>query len=289
MNTFFKYIGATVPALIVLGVFAYFSNWIPQTRWEPPQKRQISEEMTPIELSKLGEVLVRERGCMLCHTREPGVGVKGGGRGPNLFQIAIRRREGVPGGPSNLTEYLVQALYEPGAYLVEDFSNIMPPSWAPPAKLNYEELTAVIAYLQALGGTPTVRVGQLPRPPTGTAPLTTPTPKAAGPQPQGLSSEEIAEARKLLEKYGCMACHSLADQGGQVGPALDRGEIVEDAKELRLSLEEYLRQSILQPGAYIVKGFSDVMPKDFGKKMTAEEFELLVRYLASLGGVRSQR
>jgi len=277
-----QYAFATLPALVVLGFFAYFSNWIPQTRWEPPQQRQISEQMTPLELAKIGEVLVRERGCMLCHTLEPGVGVKGGGRGPNLYQIAIRRRDGVPGGPNNLTDYLVQALYEPGAYLVEGFSNIMPPAWAAPAKLTYEELAAVIAYLQSLGGTPSVRVGGIPRPPTGAVPIQTP--KAAGPQPRGLSPEEITEAQKLLEKYGCTACHSLSGQGGQVGPALDRPEISEEAKEIGLSLEEYLRQSILTPGAYIVEGFSDVMPKDLGKKMTAEEFELLVRYLASLGG-----
>jgi hypothetical protein len=30
--------------------------------------------------------------------------------------------------------------------------------------LSYEELTAVVAYLQSLGGRPTVRVGDLPRP-----------------------------------------------------------------------------------------------------------------------------
>lgn len=274
-----QYAYATLPALIVLGFFAYFSNWIPQTRWEPPQKREISEQMTPTELAKIGEVLVRERGCMLCHTLEPGVGVKGGGRGPNLFQVAIRRKGGVPGGPTNLTDYLVQALYEPGAYLVESYSNIMPPAWAPPSKLTYEELAAVIAYLQSLGGTPSVRVAQIPRPPTEAAPTPTPTPKAAG-----LAPEEIAEAQKLLRNYGCTACHSLDGQGGQVGPALDRAEILEEAQELGLSLGEYLRQSILNPEAYIVEGFSDVMPKDFGKKLTAEEFELLVRYLASLGG-----
>ncbi len=280
MNRAFQYAFATLPALAVLGLFAYFSNWIPQTRWEPPQKRQISEQMTPIELAKIGEVLARERGCMLCHTLEPGVGVKGLGRGPNFFQLALRRKEGVPGGPNDLISYLVQALYEPGAYVVENYPNIMPPSWAPPAKLTYEELTAVIAYLQSLGGTPSVRVGQIPKPPTGASPFTPSTPKP----PAGLSPEEIAEAQKLLEKYGCMACHSLGGQGGQLGPALDRPGISEEAKELGLSLEEYLRQSILNPGAYVVEGFSDVMPKDLGKKMTAEEFELLVRYLASLGG-----
>jgi hypothetical protein len=41
----------------------------------------------------------------------------------------------------------VQALYEPGAFLVEGYANIMPGSTRPPAKLGYEEVVAVINYL----------------------------------------------------------------------------------------------------------------------------------------------
>jgi cytochrome c oxidase subunit 2 len=282
MKRMVLYVYATLPALVVLGFFAYFSNWIPQIRWEPPKKREISEQSSPAELAKIGEILTRERGCMLCHTLEPNVGVKGGGRGPNLYQIAARRKNGTPSGANNLEDYLVQALYEPGAYLVEGYVNIMPQAWAPPSKLTYEELTAVIAYLQSLGGTPSVKIGQIPRPPTGTVPTPTPAPKPTA----GLSPEEIAQAQKLLQSFGCVACHSLGGQGGQLGPALDRPEISEEAKEQGLSLADYQRESILRPGAYLVEGFTDMMPKDFGQKMTAEELELLVNYLSSLGGAR---
>src|SRR3972149_4086530 len=104
-----RVVGPVIPALVVLGFFVWFSNWIPQTRWEPPKARAI-------------------------------------------------------GAPA-LAGYLTQSLYEPGAYLVEGYANIMPPSFRPPAKLTYEEMTAVVNYLMSLGGTPTVKAGALPRPP----------------------------------------------------------------------------------------------------------------------------
>ncbi len=51
-----------VPALVVLGFFVWFSNWIPQTRWEPPRTRTIGAQMTAVDLARVGALLVRERG-----------------------------------------------------------------------------------------------------------------------------------------------------------------------------------------------------------------------------------
>lgn len=77
-----SYLTATVPALVVLGFFVWFANWIPQTRWDPPAAREITADMTPRQLANVGEVIVRERGCLACHTIEPGAGVKGQGAAP---------------------------------------------------------------------------------------------------------------------------------------------------------------------------------------------------------------
>jgi len=80
MSTAARYITATIPALAILGFFVWFANWIPQTRWEPPRKQEITAAMAPAQLAVVGETIVRQRGCMACHTIEPGVGVHGGGR-----------------------------------------------------------------------------------------------------------------------------------------------------------------------------------------------------------------
>lgn len=270
MRTLRIYAIATLPALVILGIFTYFANWIPQTRWEPPSKREITAAMTPAQLAQIGGTIVQERGCLACHTLEPGVGVQGGGRGPNLFDLASRRAQGVVGGPSKLVDYLVQALYDPGAYLVEGYANIMPPAIVPPARLSYEEVTAVVAYLQSLGGSPSVRVGDLPRPSGAAAP---------GPAPQPPASDAAA----IMAKYGCLACHKVKGQGGAIGPSLDEAARQAGKRVPGLSAEAYLRQSILEPNAFVVAGFpGNVMPLDLSQRMAPGEVDTLVKYLLSL-------
>lgn len=270
MKTLRIYAIATMPALVILAMFTYFANWIPQTRWEPPSKKEISGAMSPAQLAPIGQAIVQERGCMACHTLEPSAGVRGGGRGPNLAGVASRRGQGVPGGPASQVEYLAQALYDPGAYLVEGYANIMPPAMQPPARLSYEEATAVVAYLQSLGGIATVKVGDLPRP-SGAA--------AAAP----LASQPATGAAAILAKYGCQACHKVKGQGGAVGPALDDAAKVAAQRVPGLSAEAFLRQAIVEPNAFVAPGFPGfVMPQDLGKRMTPEELETLVKYLLSL-------
>lgn len=71
--------------------------------------------------------------------------------------------------------------------------------------------------------------------------------------------------RELLEKFGCLGCHSL-DGTPKVGPTLKgiwgRSVTVKtNGKERTLTVDEaYLRRSIQEPGTDIVKGFPPVMP-----------------------------
>ncbi len=44
----------------------------------------------------------------------------------------------------------------------------------------------------------------------------------------------------------------------------------------------YIEQSILNPDAYIVEGFPNAMPNDFGKKLSGEELDALVHFLLTL-------
>ena len=47
-------------------------------------------------------------------------------------------------------------MYDPTAYVVAGFPPAMPPINKPPIGLTDQEILCVIAYLQTLGGTPTV-------------------------------------------------------------------------------------------------------------------------------------
>lgn len=271
--TFQRVVTPIVPALVVLGFFVWFSNWIPQTRWEPPRARTISAQMTPAELARVGAVLLRERGCLACHTIEPSAGVKGQGRGPNLAGVASRRATGVPGGPADLATYLVQSLNEPGAYLVEGYANIMPASQRPPAKLTYEETTAVVAYLMSLGGTPTVKIGDLARPATETASL------GGASIPAAAGSTDVAS---IFEKHNCLGCHAVKAGEDRPGPPFTLTSLRESAAGRGLSLDAYLVESIVQPRAFMRGDFPrDLMPEDYGSQLTAGELYAIVTYLAS--------
>lgn len=279
MTTVSSYVGATVPALVVLGFFVWFANWIPQTRWEPPQRQEISADMTPVRLAGVGQTIVRERGCRTCHTIEPTIGVEGQGRGPNLANIATRRAQGAAGGPDGLVDYLVQALYEPGAFLVDGYSNIMPVSTGPPAKLGYEEVVAVIDYLQSLGGTPSVKVGDIPRPPSEPARVVASIP------PSSLDEAASAGAVAMLSDFECVACHSLEPGVVLVGPPYDAAQMRQAAAERGMSAEAYVMEAIVSPQVFVKGDYpADAMFQDYGERLTAGQLQVLVTYLLAREG-----
>jgi hypothetical protein len=52
-----------------------------------------------------------------------------------------------------------------------------------------------------------------------------------------------------------------------------------------MSAEEYLRQSISDPNAYVVEGFpASVMPNTYVKDLTEEDIHNLVAYMLSMTG-----
>jgi len=268
-----------LPAMVVVGFFVWFANWIPQIHWDPPRKLQLSADMTPAELAAAGAIIVRERGCLACHTLEPGRGVQGGGRGPNLAGIAERRSQGVPGGAGDLIGYLTEALYEPGAYLVEGYMNIMPASTGAPAKLGYEEVVAVVNYLQSLGGTPSVRVGELEQPAPGASAAAA----TAGTAPPAATAG--GDSAALLTELGCLACHSRTPGEVLLGPALAPDELRRAAAERDMSPEAFVMESIVEPEVYRRAGFDPgLMPGDYGTKLSAAQLKALVDQLTGSGG-----
>jgi hypothetical protein len=175
-----------------------------------------------------------------------------------------------------LVAYLTQSLYDPGAYLVEGYANIMPPSHRPPSKLTYEETTAVVDYLMTLGGTPTVKVGDLARPPGDTA-----RPPAA--MPVGAAIQPMA----VLEKHNCLTCHALKPGEDRPGPPFALATLRENATARGVGLDAYLVESIVLPRAFVRGDFSpDLMPDDYGAQLTAGELHAIVTYLSSLESKR---
>lgn len=90
--------------------------------------------------------------------------------------------------------------------------------------------------------------------------------------------------RGVFEKYGCGACHmvtSLPSARGNIGPALD-GLAQRAAQRVPdMGAADYIRQSIVDPEAYVVKGYLKLMP-NLRATMNEQEFNALIAWLQAL-------
>lgn len=76
-------------------------------------------------------------------------------------------------------------------------------------------------------------------------------------QPQELPEGDAASGEELYTSLGCVACHTLTDEM-LVGPGF-RGVYERAATRTDLSAEDYLVESITQPAAFVVEGFTNSM------------------------------
>ena len=88
------------------------------------------------------------------------------------------------------------------------------------------------------------------------------------------------DGAKLFATNGCGGCHTFKPAGsdGQIGPDLDT--LTEAAKTAGASPEDFVKQSIADPNAYLAPGYQGgVMPGTFAKTLKPEEIDALVQYL----------
>jgi cytochrome c oxidase subunit 2 len=93
-----------------------------------------------------------------------------------------------------------------------------------------------------------------------------------------------AAGEKIFAELGCATCHRSETQGR--GPSLlgvfGKPVQLEDGRMITAD-ENYLRESILDPGTKVVKGFKPVMPT-FQGLISEEQLNALVAYVKALGG-----
>lgn len=101
-------------------------------------------------------------------------------------------------------------------------------------------------------------------------------------QGAGGGSAAKIDGRKLAGEKGCVGCHSLDGSSG-VGPSfkgiMGRVEVVvTTGAERAITVDDaYLRRSIVEPSADVVKGFQPIMPAFTDLKK--EELEALVEFV----------
>jgi cytochrome c553 len=105
---------------------------------------------------------------------------------------------------------------------------------------------------------------------------------ACAPEPP--ATDPIARGRQLYRQMGCANCHegSITNLFRPVGPPLGEIGRVAAKRVPGMSSEDYLRQSITDPGAYLVPGYPDSMPRGLAGGLSPQDLAALVAYLASL-------
>lgn len=82
--------------------------------------------------------------------------------------------------------------------------------------------------------------------------------------------------QNLFTTLGCVGCHMINGQGGNVGP--DLTEVYEKG-------EDYIHEAIITPNAVIAEGYQpNIMPATFGDRLSEEQINEIIAYLASVAG-----
>ncbi|MGV8886721.1 MAG: c-type cytochrome [Pseudomonas sp.] len=181
-----------------------------------------------------GRLLVENHGCSACHSQDGSASL-----GPGWKEL-YGRTEQLADGTSVLVDdaYLKESILDPKARLVQGYPPVMVAY-----TLNDDELGALVALIKSLGA------GQQDDEPTPG--------EASGP-----GDDLATQGQRLAQSLGCLACHSVDGSKG-IGPSLQglygKAETLADGTSIKVD-EDYIKDSVLNPGAKIVKGYAAVMP-----------------------------
>ncbi|KJZ45609.1 c-type cytochrome [Pseudomonas fluorescens] len=183
---------------------------------------------------KKGRLLAENLGCSACHSQDGSASLGPGWKG------LYGRTEQLADGTSVLVDeaYLKESILDPKARLVQGYPPVMVTY-----TLNDDELGALVALIKSLGA------AQQDNEPSAS--------EASGP-----GDDLATQGQQLAQSLGCLACHSVDGSKG-VGPSWQGlyGETVTLADGSTIKADEgYIKESVLNPGAKIVKGYAAVMP-----------------------------
>jgi cytochrome c551/c552 len=115
--------------------------------------------------------------------------------------------------------------------------------------------------------------------PTQSAPATTSTTSTGG-GGGGAGGGGAANGKSLFASNGCVSCHTYKPAGSKatVGPDLDK--LASYAKTAKQPLDTFVRDSIVNPNAYVQPGFpANVMPSF--SSLSKTQVDALVKFLTT--------
>jgi cytochrome c551/c552 len=120
--------------------------------------------------------------------------------------------------------------------------------------------------------------------PTTTAPTTTSGGTTTSTSGGGGGGGNAAAGKTVFASNGCASCHTFKPAGasGTIGPDLDTAPASDAKADHNMALAAFIKESIVQPDAYIAKGYSKgIMPSTFGQSLSKSDLQNLVAFIAS--------
>jgi cytochrome c2 len=217
------------------------------------------------------------------------------------------QKEAIPGAGTAETvqEYLAESHLCPSCYVVQGFGakgtndreSPMVKVNKPPISLTISELAMVDTWLYVREGIDPPTYNEIVKAYQKFIPEAE---RMAGEQGSNVATAQAAmpvisgkdPVEQIFSQAKCVLCHTIPGISGAVGvigPRLVEGtnaplrlkdpEYHGQAKTVR----DYVMESVISPGTYVVKSFQDnVMPRDFGERLSAGALNKIVDYLSTL-------
>lgn len=104
-------------------------------------------------------------------------------------------------------------------------------------------------------------------------------PSAATEAAAALDAASSLAGEALIESYQCSICHIQG--AGRVAPSfIGIGERAAKRRP-QMTAAQYLYESIVSPGVYLVDGYANAMPANFARRLTQAEIAHIIAYLLS--------
>ena len=122
---------------------------------------------------------------------------------------------------------------------------------------------------------PQTVIGTVPSMPATTEQTTTGAAAGGGAQGSGQSA-----GKSVFDANGCGGCHTFKPAGAtqKIGPDLDK--LASYAQKAGKPEAAFVRESIVNPSAYIEKGYPNVMPKSY-KSLPKSQVDALVKFVTT--------
>ena len=205
-----------------------------------------------------GVLVWQSYGCEQCHTLYG----QGGGYAPDLTHIIALR------GDEYIREFIVNPpAFHPEQRVMPRFTLTQTETQNLLAMLNWVDRETVAAddwpprLIQVAGGSTINSITSL-----------------------DTNTDPIWELGRTIFSQRCAPCHAISPNVVIVGPSLVCIPSRAAERVPGQSAEDYIRNSILNPSAYVVEGFPDVMQKNFADMVSSREIDALITFLMTLEG-----